>query len=91
MNPFEEINEICTKESIINIWIEQYGRKKITYISGWDINDKDLQEHVKYIKKHNGCNGTIKNKVIQLQGDHVLYIKSYLNKQNINNIKTIGC
>ena len=92
MNPFEEINEIYTKEHIINIWVEHFGRNKITYVSGWDINDKELTEHVKHIKKYAGCNGTIKNNVIQLQGNHVMYLKTYLNKQNINsdNIKIKG-
>jgi translation initiation factor 1 (eIF-1/SUI1) len=93
MNPFDDDNEEKqdTKDSFINIWVETYGRKKITYITGWNIPETDLKEHLKCIKKKNGCNGTIKeisnestNNVttmqlqLQLQGDHIDYVRDYL-------------
>ena len=58
----------------IEIWIEELGRKKNTYISGW--LDDNMKEHIKYIKKHKGCNGTIKkledNKlVVMFQGNQI--------------------
>jgi len=81
-------NELDFKETIINIWSDAYGRKKNTYIYGIDLPDQELKEHVKCIKKKIGCNGTIKfidsKKVIQLQGDHIEYIKNYIT-ENINN------
>lgn len=96
MNPFEENNESdVTKIKLIEIWVETNGRKKNTYVAGWDISDIELKEHIKIIKKKNGCNGTLKEliidgkqsdtlKVIQLQGDHTDYLKSYLEEQDIN-------
>ena len=62
MNPFEEINNINTvvKSTQIIICVKQNGRKHNTYISGWNIPDKDLSDHLKNIKKKRGCNGTIK-------------------------------
>jgi len=96
MNPFEENeqNDI-TEIKLIEIWVEVNGRKKNTYVAGWNISEPDLKEHIKIIKKKNGCNGTLKEitvdgnksytiKVIQLQGEHVDYIKSYLVEQNID-------
>ena len=94
MNPFEEINETLEKETtMIEIWLETSGRKKNTFIAGWNISDTELKEHIKIIKKKNGCNGTLKEimnsekveiKVIQLQGDHVDYMQDYLKQQLID-------
>jgi translation initiation factor SUI1 len=92
MNPFEDISTnnttTNTKETFIEIWVEINGRKKNTYVNGWQIPDEQLKEHIKTIKKKNGCNGTIKEipnetnsellKVLQLQGDHSDYINQYL-------------
>lgn len=90
MNPFEEIEDnITTKHFKIEIWLEAEGRKKNTYLSGWDIEESLLKEHIKTMKKKNGCNGTIKDlkniagevtdkNVLHLQGDHVDFILNYI-------------
>lgn len=105
MNPFEDIStndNTNTKQIFIEIWVEANGRKKNTYVSGWDIPDEQLKEHLRTIKKKNGCNGTIKEipnetntqllKVIQLQGDHSEYINQYLISHSVdpNNIRIKG-
>lgn len=98
MNPFDEINDntnnIITKESKIEIWVEVNGRKKNTYVSGWNITEDQLKDHLKTIKKKNGCNGTIKQipsengseliTVMQMQGDHSDYMNDYLISQQID-------
>jgi translation initiation factor 1 (eIF-1/SUI1) len=95
MNPFEEINEILDKETtLIEIWLEVTGRKKNTFITGWNLSDTELKDHIKIIKKKIGCNGTLKElmvngektetKVIQLQGDHIDFIHDYLKQQMID-------
>ena len=96
MNPFEENNELdITEIKLIEIWVEINGRKKNTYVAGWNLSELELKEHIKLIKKKNGCNGTLKEliangknsetiKVIQLQGDHVDYLKTYLKEQDID-------
>lgn len=95
-NPFEEMNNnsIITKKSNIEVWVEANGRKKNTYISGWELTNEQLKEHIKTIKKKNGCNGTIKDiinedtaeitQVIQLQGDHVDFVVNYLKQNNVD-------
>lgn len=83
--------------NIIEIWVEERGKKADTYIYGWDIDDDTLKYHLKIIKKKKGCNGSIKEilkdnisiKVMQLQGNIKDYIISYLKEIGINddNIK----
>jgi translation initiation factor 1 (eIF-1/SUI1) len=88
MNPFEDIpikNEIIN-EGKIDIWVESFGKKKNTYIYGWCLEELQLKNHIKNIKKKNGCNGTIKKKMIdsveltvmQLQGNHIDFMTKYL-------------
>ena len=96
MNPFEEIDTIKENQiKLIEIWMETSGRKKNTYIVGLNLTDIELKEHIKIIKKKNGCNGTLKEmsssddkskmfKVIHLQGDHIEFMKEYLISQNID-------
>jgi translation initiation factor 1 (eIF-1/SUI1) len=96
MNPFDEFeeNEI-NRTTSIEIWLEINGRKKNTYVAGWNIPETELKEHIKTIKKKNACNGTLKEissngdkseliKVIQLQGDHIDYMRDYLISQDID-------
>jgi translation initiation factor 1 (eIF-1/SUI1) len=91
MNPFDDqptTDIIDTKKFKIDIWIETKGRKCITFISGWNIEDNIMKDHLKIIKKFCSCNGSFKteddNKLLQLQGDHVKYMFSYLIQQNID-------
>ena len=70
--PFETTGQTQSmlekKQTFIEIWKEDLGRKKNTYVSGWDISDSEIKEHIKTIKKKNGCNGTLKD--IQLPGSN---------------------
>jgi translation initiation factor 1 (eIF-1/SUI1) len=91
MNPFEqEPSDVVLNNFELNkieIWCEERGRKCITHVYGWNINDTELKEHLRTIKKKKGCNGTIKKmsvdeigevSVLQLQGNHVDYVKEYI-------------
>ena len=94
MNPFEEINDNNTlKNNVdIEIWVETFGRKSNTYISGLLFSLNELKEHVKTMKRNIGCNGTIKKymkddneiDVILLQGEHTNYVVKYLIDLNIS-------
>ena len=78
--------------NIIEIWIEQRGRKADTYVYGWNIDDDALKTHLKIIKKKKGCNGSIKEitreanpiKVMQLQGNVKDFIISYLRDNGVD-------
>lgn len=83
--------------NIIEIWVEDRGRKADTYIHGWNVDDDTLKNHLKTIKRRRGCNGSIKElvketgpiKVMQLQGNVKDFVIAYLVENNIdsNNIK----
>jgi translation initiation factor 1 (eIF-1/SUI1) len=94
MNPFESntINNINENNINIEIWTELCRRKTNTYILGWTLEENQLKDHIKFIKKKNGCNGAIKkmlineieNTVILFQGNHIDFIKKYLIDQGID-------
>jgi translation initiation factor 1 (eIF-1/SUI1) len=98
MNPFEDFNDNNdtdqivdqnTEPTILYIWVQKMGRKSNTYVSGWSISDNEIKSHLKTIKKSIGCNGSIKNmivdgndtieqRVMHLQGEHAVYLKEFI-------------
>jgi translation initiation factor 1 (eIF-1/SUI1) len=103
MNPFEEIDDITndqlvdqnTEPNILYIWVQKMGRKSNTYVSGWSITNDELKAHLKTIKINKGCNGSIKNmvvdgndtaeeRVLHLQGDHAVYLEQFISNTGID-------
>lgn len=96
-----EFEDDLLNTSVIDIWVEVNGRKKNTYIHGWELELSELKDHLRTIKKKKGCNGTIKNitneeygtvSVLQLQGNHAEYVKTYIVNTGIesDNIRIKG-
>lgn len=81
---FEMEREVC-KISDIKVYINvvKNGRSKNTYISGWDLTHNELIKHLQIIKKMNGCNGSVKDGVIHLQGIHTQSLKNYMIKNGL--------
>jgi len=46
-----EFEEELLNNTIIDIWVEVNGRKKNTYIYGWDLELNELKDHLRTIKK----------------------------------------
>ena len=89
MDPFDNNQEESKEELFTNeviIWIETHGKKKNTFIKGLNLDENVLKEHLKNIKKKHGCNGSLKDNVLQFQGDHIINIKLYFNSIGITNI-----
>jgi translation initiation factor 1 (eIF-1/SUI1) len=96
MNPFEDIekNTEEIKENDVSypeLWIESQKRIN-TYLSGWNLTETQLKEHLRIIKKKLGCNGSIKKNenddfIFHLQGDQKNYLISYLKLQGVDNIR----
>lgn len=61
-----------SKDGIVRVGRETKGKKGkgISTISGLPLDDFDLKELAKQLKAKCGCGGTIKNGVIEIQGDH---------------------
>ncbi|MDD5181545.1 MAG: stress response translation initiation inhibitor YciH [Candidatus Nanoarchaeia archaeon] len=77
--------ELCVCETIakeaqkIRIGTEKkrYG-KLTTIVQGIDAKDIDIKELAKKLKSELACGGTIKDSIIELQGDHKRKIKDIL-------------
>lgn len=69
--------EIAKEKQKIKIKTEtKRYRKKMTVIE--NLKDIDLDELAKKLKKKMACGGTVKNKRIELQGDHAESVKKEL-------------
>lgn len=70
--------EIAKSSQEIEVKIEKrrFG-KVITLIKGFD-DGVDIKDIAKTLKAKRACGGTIKNKVIELQGNHKGHIKQIL-------------
>jgi len=69
-------------DGIIRISRETKGRKGkgVTLISGFDLTPNDLKALAKKLKKNCSTGGTIKDGIIEIQGDHRELLKSQLEK-----------
>lgn len=69
-------------DGIIRLSRETKGRKGkgVTLISGFELNEKDLKALAKKFKALCGSGGTVKDGVIEIQGDHRSTLKDALAK-----------
>ncbi|MEG9195264.1 MAG: stress response translation initiation inhibitor YciH [Candidatus Methanoglobus sp.] len=68
---------------LIKVGKRRYG-KEVTTIEGLDGNEINLEELAKFLKSKLACGGTIKNGVIELQGNHAAKVKDLLVKKGFN-------
>jgi len=68
---------------IIRTAKRRYG-KEVTIIEGINSSEIDLEELAKYLKTKLACGGTVKNGVIELQGNHVNKVKDLLVKKGFS-------
>ncbi len=69
---------VCARErapsgdGVVRVGRETQGRKGkgVTTVSGLDLGDSDLAELAKRLKRLCGSGGTVRDGVIELQGDH---------------------
>jgi len=81
----------ASHDGVIRIGRETKGRggRGVTVISGLQISDEELKLLAKKLRALCGSGGTIKQGVIEIQGDHRLKAKQYL-EQQFDNIKLAG-
>jgi len=68
---------------VIKTGKRRYG-KEVTIIEGINDSEIDLEELAKFLKSKLACGGTVKNGVIELQGNHVNRVKELLIKKGFN-------
>ena len=78
-------------DGIIRINRETKGRKGkgVTLISGFDLPPNDLKALAKKLKKICSTGGTIKDGIVEIQGDHRELLKSQLEKMG-HTVKLAG-
>lgn len=76
-------DELKISDTKIIIRVVSTGRKKNTYLEGLDMPDEQLIIHLQNIKKAKGCNGSLKSRVIHVQGNQLEFIYDYLLKLDI--------
>lgn len=61
-----------SKDAAVRVGRETQGRggKGVTVISGLPLAPTALEDLAKQFKKRCGCGGTVRNGVIEIQGDH---------------------
>ncbi|WGI17792.1 stress response translation initiation inhibitor YciH [Methanonatronarchaeum sp. AMET-Sl] len=77
--------EIAKEDQRIKVYVENraYG-KPMTIVKGIDSKDIDLNELSTELKTKCACGGTVKNKKIELQGDHKRKVKEMLIKKGFS-------
>jgi translation initiation factor 1 len=77
-NEADVFEEIAKSEQAIRVATitRRYG-KKITLVEGFDKN-VDVKSIAKSLKETLACGGTVKNGVVELQGDHKKKVKPVL-------------
>jgi translation initiation factor 1 len=77
--------ELCVCETIAKesqtikvSLVKKKFNKQYTVIKGIDEKEIDLRELVKKLKSKLACGGTVKNGLIELQGDHKAGVKDIL-------------
>ena len=76
--------EIAKTQQEITVSTEKRRFGKVnTMISGFD-DGVDIKDVAKKLKMKRACGGTVKNKVIELQGNHKGFIKPILVSEGFN-------
>jgi translation initiation factor 1 len=71
------------QQILIKLSRRRYG-KEVTLIEGIDMGEINIEELAKYLKSKLACGGTVKNKIIELQGNHVNRVRELLVKKGFN-------
>ena len=63
---------VLKSDGIVRLMRETKGRKGkgVTLITGIPMNDEALKDLAKSLKQTCGCGGSVKNGIIEIQGDH---------------------
>ena len=78
-------------DGTVRIYRETKGRKGkgVTLVKGVPLAEKELKALAKIIKQQCGTGGSVKEGVIEIQGDQRTLLKTFLEKRNFN-VKLVG-
>lgn len=91
IKPTEESQKQFSGDGIVRIRREVSGRKGkgVTTINGLDLPDKELKQLAKNLKQLCGTGGSVKNGIIEIQGDHREKLQLALEQQG-HTVKLAG-
>ncbi len=87
----QQTSQLAVGDGVVRIKRQTKGRKGkgVSLISGLPLNEKQLLDLAKQLKKKSGCGGTVKDGVIEIQGDCRILLKDNLEKMGYN-VKIAG-
>ena len=91
IKPEKETEQRPAGDGIVRIRREVSGRKGkgVTTIAGLEMSDADLKKLAKTLKQLCGTGGSVKNGIIEIQGDHREKIREFLESQG-HTVKLAG-
>lgn len=91
IKPEKETEQRPAGDGIVRIRREVSGRKGkgVTTIAGLEMSDADLKKLAKSLKQLCGTGGSVKNGIIEIQGDHREKIRESLENQG-HTVKLAG-
>ena len=91
IKPQDDQSASPQSDGIVRIRRETKGRKGkgVTTLSGFDLDSSALKQLAKQLKQLCSTGGSIKNGVIEVQGDHRDKLKTELEKLNFK-VKLVG-
>ena len=78
------IKEIPKTDGVVRVSLQTKGRggKSVTLVKGLPLGALQLAEVAKQLRSACGSGGTVKNGVVEVQGDHVVTVMAALQKQS---------
>lgn len=79
------------KDGVVRVVLEKKGRggKTVSIVAGLRLNDEDLRELSTELKRRCGTGGTVKDGLIEIQGDHRDVLMSVLKDKGYT-VKRVG-
>ncbi len=80
----EKVTTHDGKGATVHLSLDTKGRKgkSVTLVSGLQHNPTPMKDIARMLKEHCGVGGTVKDRIIELQGDQRARAKAYLEKLN---------
>jgi translation initiation factor 1 len=78
----EEVTELPPHQHNLKVQVTRKGKggKTVTEVTGWQVSEETLQKMAKQLKNQCGSGGTVKDGMIEIQGDHRTKIQEVLSK-----------